>query len=203
MTAGGQNRKSFNEQEAEAIKAWRLEGKSVDTIAAIMHAGKDRVRRFLTENNLDKYQPTKRERQKFETTKVIQTEYPNFKNPACRNMPIDDFFPVNPSNSLSASRRKLHMEKIERVLDVCRKCVEQEKCLDYALEAEPHGIWGGTTEGEREYLRLRLGIKCERDVFISRKSRQIVSAWTTSVSIGIPFRIKHSDIIEKRLARRA
>jgi len=203
MTASGKNRKSFSEQEAEAIKTWRLEGKSADTIAAIMHVGKDRVRRFLTENNLNKYQPAKRRRQQFEVTKIINTKYPEFKNAACRNMPIADFFPVNLPNSCSGHRRKLHMEKTQKVIDVCRSCVEQEACLDYALKAEPHGIWGGTTEGEREYLRRRLGIKCERDSFISRKSREIASAWQTSASIGVPFLIKHSDIIDKRLARRA
>jgi len=199
----GQNRKCFSEQEATAIKQLRLEGKSTDTIAAMLHVGKDRVRRFLKQNKLDVYQPAKRHREAIDQNKVIIAEYPDFKNAACRKMPIDDFFPVSPSNSLSASRRKLHMEKIERVIDVCRNCIEQEKCLDYALQAEPHGIWGGTTEGEREYLRLRLGIKCERDVLISKKSRQISNAWRSSAMIGVPFFIKHSDIVEKRLARRA
>lgn len=203
MPTGKAQRKNFTEEEGLAIKQLRSEGKSVDTIAAILHAGKDRVRRFLAENNLDKYQPVKRNRQPIETMKTIVTDYPDFKNPACKGMPIDDFYPINSSNGVSASKRKLQAQKIQQTLDVCRKCEEQEKCLDYAIKAEPHGIWGGTTEAEREYLRLRLGIQCERDVLISRKSRQVSNAWHSNTVLGIPFTIKHSDIVEKRLSRRA
>lgn len=37
---------------------------------------------------------------------------------------------------------------------VCEACMVREACLEYALEHnEKHGIWGGTSEGERRQIR--------------------------------------------------
>jgi Transcription factor WhiB len=37
----------------------------------------------------------------------------------------------------------------------CHGCPLEEKCLDYALRFESHGIWGGMTERERVKERRR------------------------------------------------
>lgn len=37
---------------------------------------------------------------------------------------------------------------------VCVRCPVQSECFTYALEAEEHGIWGGTTRPERLYFRV-------------------------------------------------
>lgn len=201
MPTNKSHRKEFSAEEGEMIKQLRMEGKSADTVAAIMRCGKDRLRRFLKDNNLDKYQPVRRNRTPIDTSKPIVTRYPDFKNPECRGMAIDDFYrgPL----PQRASLKKKEMEHIERTIAVCKSCQEQEKCLDYALIAEPYGIWGGTTESEREYLRIRLNITCERDVIISRKSRETSIIWRAGVSRGVQPVIKHSEIVEKRLSRRA
>lgn len=201
MSTNKSHRKSFTPEEAEVIKRLRKEGKSGDTIAAIMHVGKERLRRFLRENGIDAYQPVKRNREAIDTLRPVSIPYPHFKNPACRGMPIDDFYPG--AFSQRASMKKIEMEKVDRTLSVCKSCPEQEKCLDYALIAEPYGIWGGTTEGEREYLRNRLGIACQRDVMISRKSREISNMWQNKQLFGFTNTMKHSEIVEKRLSRRA
>ncbi|MDR1791606.1 MAG: WhiB family transcriptional regulator [Propionibacteriaceae bacterium] len=36
--------------------------------------------------------------------------------------------------------------------DICRYCPDKVTCLAIALEAREHGIWGGTTEGERRHV---------------------------------------------------
>lgn len=43
---------------------------------------------------------------------------------------------------------------------VCHlSCPVQDTCLDYALRADERwGVWGGTTEREREKLRKRAGL---------------------------------------------
>lgn len=200
MATGKAHRKIFTPEEAELIKRLRSEGKSTDTISAILRAGKERVRRFLKENGLDAYQPVNRNREKIDIMRTIDVDYPHFKNAACAGMSIDNFYPE--PFSQKASVKRAQTEKVKATLAICASCEEQEKCLEYALKAEPFGIWGGTTEGERQYLRLRLGIKCERDVIISRKSRQMSSMWQFNSAIGLNASTKHSDIVEKRLSRR-
>lgn len=36
---------------------------------------------------------------------------------------------------------------------VCQACIVREDCLEYALVHEKHGIWGGTSERERQRIR--------------------------------------------------
>ena len=52
MPTNKSHRKEFSQEEGEAIKKLRLEGKSADTISAIMRCGKDRLRRFEGEVQL-------------------------------------------------------------------------------------------------------------------------------------------------------
>lgn len=35
---------------------------------------------------------------------------------------------------------------------ICRDCIVQTKCLEYALENNFTGIWGGTTASERKRI---------------------------------------------------
>lgn len=40
-----------------------------------------------------------------------------------------------------------------RALAVCRVCPVQKQCLDFALSTSARGVWGGTTDIERQQLR--------------------------------------------------
>jgi WhiB family redox-sensing transcriptional regulator len=43
---------------------------------------------------------------------------------------------------------------------VCRRCPVTTLCLTYALEIEePHGMWGGMSEAERQKIRLRIAAR--------------------------------------------
>ena len=65
---------------------------------------------------------------------------------ACANTDTEAFFPEKaggPTGDVKQAKR------------ICLTCPVLDECLDYALHAQPHvyGIWGGTTEGQRNRLR--------------------------------------------------
>lgn len=43
--------------------------------------------------------------------------------------------------------------------NICKGCTVKEPCLDYALNNESFGIWGGMSETERQYARMEKGIQ--------------------------------------------
>jgi WhiB family redox-sensing transcriptional regulator len=64
---------------------------------------------------------------------------------ACRDMSVDQFFPVRGRPFAAA-------------FAACRRCPVRQQCLDEALGAsDDHGIWGGVG-GERRRKVLRRGV---------------------------------------------
>ena len=47
------------------------------------------------------------------------------------------------------------IEQIETAKAVCRSCMVQVVCLEYALDNDEYGIWGSTTEDERRQIISR------------------------------------------------
>ena len=68
---------------------------------------------------------------------------------ACRHADPELFFPVATVKSAAA-------RQADAARAVCATCAVRAKCLSYALEAMPEGIWGGTTLEERRTARRRL-----------------------------------------------
>jgi WhiB family transcriptional regulator, redox-sensing transcriptional regulator len=65
---------------------------------------------------------------------------------ACRDTNPDLFFPVGTTGPA--------IEQIEQAKAVCRECLAQSACLDFALVTnQDSGVWGGTSEEERRKLR--------------------------------------------------
>jgi WhiB family redox-sensing transcriptional regulator len=63
----------------------------------------------------------------------------------CQGLNPDLFFPARGASTTEAKA-------------VCRQCVVQEQCLEYALtHRERFGIWGGLSERERRRLRRARG----------------------------------------------
>ena len=71
---------------------------------------------------------------------------------ACRGHDVSKFYP-DPLRAKGVGYQRLMAEAVE----ICRGCVVKEPCLDYAIENEPCGIWGGTTELQRHRMRLFRG----------------------------------------------
>lgn len=67
---------------------------------------------------------------------------------ACKGMDTSLFFPTPVNGSIT--RRELAMRA--EAIAVCRTCPIRSKCLMYAIEWEPFGIWGGMTENQRRVL---------------------------------------------------
>lgn len=66
----------------------------------------------------------------------------------CRTGDPDRFFPGD--GGWSKANRG--------ALQECQRCPLIDRCLDYALQHDVRGIWGGTTYSQRRVLRRRMGI---------------------------------------------
>ena len=67
---------------------------------------------------------------------------------ACRGPQAAVFFPPT-----SFERKDEKLDRERRAKAICATCPVKRPCLDYAVKIrEPHGIWGGLSEGERKRL---------------------------------------------------
>jgi WhiB family redox-sensing transcriptional regulator len=67
---------------------------------------------------------------------------------ACRGPESQLFFPPP-----TPERREARDNREARAKAICVLCPVRDECLAFALRVrEPHGIWGGLTEGERREL---------------------------------------------------
>ena len=67
---------------------------------------------------------------------------------ACRGPQAAVFFPPT-----SFERKDEKLDRERRAKAICATCAVRRPCLDYAVRIrEPHGIWGGLSEGERKRL---------------------------------------------------
>jgi hypothetical protein len=64
------------------------------------------------------------------------------KSAACREVPVSVFFPGEG-----------YRGKYEEAAPICASCSVQLECLDWALDHEYHGYWGGTSERQRVRIR--------------------------------------------------
>jgi len=69
---------------------------------------------------------------------------------ACAGMSTRMFFPV-PGRGHEAEER--HAADVERAQAVCARCPQVLACLGWALRHREHGVWGGTTDEQRDALR--------------------------------------------------
>ena len=75
-----------------------------------------------------------------------------FERGACRGADIEAFFPV---------KGVVTTENRAAVRVCLTRCDVVDQCLEWALDNERHGIWGGTTAKERSQIRARRGILVE------------------------------------------
>jgi len=67
---------------------------------------------------------------------------------ACRGPQAAVFFPPS-----TFERKDEKLDRERRAKGICASCAVRQPCLEYALKIrEPHGIWGGLSEGERKRL---------------------------------------------------
>lgn len=64
---------------------------------------------------------------------------------ACASVDTEVFFPVS----------GWHAKQVAEAKAVCARCPVRAGCLQWALEHGEHGIWGGTTESDRDNARWK------------------------------------------------
>ena len=77
----------------------------------------------------------------------LDTAWKDYSN--CLGVDPDLFFPERGASTREAK-------------EVCRSCVVQNDCLEYALQnGEKFGIWGGMSERERRRIRRQRALERE------------------------------------------
>jgi WhiB family redox-sensing transcriptional regulator len=77
-------------------------------------------------------------------TNIIQgvTKNLNLDLAACGNTDTEVFFPAEGDRTTVLAAKK-----------ICHSCPIEAECLAYALANREYGIWGGTTESDRDRMR--------------------------------------------------
>ena len=91
-----------------------------------------------------------------------EEQYDWWRSAACREADPELFFPVA-ANGPGA-------REIARAKAVCAACRVRRQCLQYALATHQlHGVWGGTSEDERQLEARRAREREQRDRRDSRR----------------------------------
>lgn len=72
--------------------------------------------------------------------------FPELEDAACRGLDPEAFYA---EGGLSVIRAKA----------TCGACAVTEACLEWALQREEFGVWGGTTAKERAAIRRARGVR--------------------------------------------
>jgi WhiB family redox-sensing transcriptional regulator len=77
---------------------------------------------------------------------IFTTSMPRWVDALCAEVDPEIFFPIKGSAQSQAFKAK----------SICRKCPIIDKCLSYAVKhTDLDGIWGATTQREREIIRSK------------------------------------------------
>jgi WhiB family redox-sensing transcriptional regulator len=89
--------------------------------------------------------------------KRIDTPPPNG---ACKGEDPSLFFPNSwfAEGGSNTETIRLMRAQIQRAKDICDGCEVKEPCFAYAIYHEIYGIWGGSTETDRENFRKKHNI---------------------------------------------
>jgi WhiB family redox-sensing transcriptional regulator len=104
---------------------------------------------------------------------ALPADYPDFEEHGptpCSQQDPENFFSIDAPDG-HMTRTKTYANEAE-TKDLCRACPYQLRCALYAIKhTEIQGIWGGTTEREREAMRRGRGVKLQRSLGLSPTSR--------------------------------
>lgn len=90
-------------------------------------------------------------------------KFPTFvlnAEPACSTTDPELFFPHE--TELPSGKVISKYSDIATAKKICSECPLKLDCLEYALRTHEIGIWGGTTESQRELLRKNQRISVTR-----------------------------------------
>lgn len=67
------------------------------------------------------------------------------------------------------AQNRQDIENSKTAVALCRECPIRKECLEYAMNWEAYGIWGGFTERQRDAIRKSVGIRSK--IVVPGKSR--------------------------------
>ena len=80
------------------------------------------------------------------------------ENGACVGQPVEVWFPNLNVYEATLEEIRKGRKNMREALRICSTCEVKQRCLEYALSWERHGIWGGTTETDRDTMRRKNNI---------------------------------------------
>jgi WhiB family redox-sensing transcriptional regulator len=93
--------------------------------------------------------------------------------PPCSKVDPDSFFPVDDfSENLNGTTKHTTYSNERAAKAVCEECPLKLPCAIYAIQTNPQGIWGGTTEAERLAIRRGRGIKLQKSLGLAPTKRR-------------------------------
>ena len=77
----------------------------------------------------------------------------DFKDPSCRDIGTDLFFPPEGPEGNFRSTKQEDPEILSMIKRLCSQCVERKNCLEWALHNENYGTWAGYSSQELNRIR--------------------------------------------------
>jgi WhiB family redox-sensing transcriptional regulator len=88
---------------------------------------------------------------------VLRVDFTWMELANCRNVETATFYPEKHESAL--------IQKMKTARQVCGECDVRKECLDYALEYEPLGFWGGMSEKDRKAYRRENRVHVRSRIF--------------------------------------
>jgi hypothetical protein len=112
----------------------------------------------------------------------------------------DLFFPPdNPGGPKAGKGIAGERERVEKARAICSTCPVKKECLNYAIEHECQGIWGGTTDSERKKIRREMILR--RGLMIWNV--KILSTTATRITLSLAAREVTFTLIDLSARNRA
>jgi hypothetical protein len=102
---------------------------------------------------------------------IIPKDYPDFNEhgtPPCAESFPDAFFTEEKNETLVMRNGKERVQTWARydyekeAKAICAECPYKARCLKFAIDNHEQGIWGGTTERQRNVLRKAIQVEATK-----------------------------------------
>lgn len=97
---------------------------------------------------------------RLDTRDLTIPEFITNDTPACSTVDPELFFPQEVE--IAPNKVVSKYTNLSKAKEVCASCPLALQCLEFALKNVEIGIWGGTTESQRESLRKKHRITLNR-----------------------------------------
>ena len=66
-----------------------------------------------------------------------------------------------------------NLNLVDKAREICQNCPVQIECLQYGIEHDEYGVWGGKTEGERRFLKLSAYVQAVPLIDLLRRNKRV------------------------------